>query len=399
MKLQCPHCGVRGTADDSLRGRSVRCGRCAKNFIAGEEQPPFEAEEKIAVTCPECGRQGRMDAALRGCSITCPGCGSVFVSPPPAAPAAAASAAGSSPRHVSEQEPEWKRAPQSLAGGESGERLIREDGDFDVVGILTSSLGHVVSGGFFFRIFLGSVILFILSTFVQLTIGMIGNVVELVVGSALVFALKMAFSIGFGGMIFGGLLWLALCHCRGDSLEMEMVFHGLAKYCRWKLFTTRLVGFCLVLIGFFLFFVPGIYLFIGYYFAQLLVLDHGIDFWEALETSRRAVHRVFWKFSFALSLFYLPWLFFLAAVLRPFVGIAIKLVEIVQANPEVVDNSGNIDIKVIRSVVDGYGEQLLLPLFLYVIVTIFYMVVTPVFKAEVYQRLFAGRRESEEKTH
>ena len=36
MKLMCPHCGVKGTADDALMEKKVRCPQCQKIFRLNE---------------------------------------------------------------------------------------------------------------------------------------------------------------------------------------------------------------------------------------------------------------------------------------------------------------------------------------------------------------------------
>jgi hypothetical protein len=44
---------------------------------------------------------------------------------------------------------------------------------------------------------------------------------------------------------------------------------------------------------------PGIYLGVGYVFALPLVIDKKMDFWPAMEVSRRVVHHHWWS-TFAL---------------------------------------------------------------------------------------------------
>lgn len=51
----------------------------------------------------------------------------------------------------------------------------------------------------------------------------------------------------------------------------------------------RLAYGVLCFIGFLLLFIPGIYLMVAYVLAFPLVLDRGVSFWTALETSRRVV--------------------------------------------------------------------------------------------------------------
>ena len=49
--------------------------------------------------------------------------------------------------------------------------------------------------------------------------------------------------------------------------------------------------------------IPGIYLGVAWMFAQLLVIDRGLDFWPALETSRKVIHaNWFPAFVFLLAL-------------------------------------------------------------------------------------------------
>jgi len=40
MKIDCPHCGVHGSVDDSLAGRKLRCPKCSKVFLITEDVLP-----------------------------------------------------------------------------------------------------------------------------------------------------------------------------------------------------------------------------------------------------------------------------------------------------------------------------------------------------------------------
>lgn len=45
MKMDCPHCGVSGTVDDSLVGRKVRCPKCVNTFVVqAKGVAPIEVE-------------------------------------------------------------------------------------------------------------------------------------------------------------------------------------------------------------------------------------------------------------------------------------------------------------------------------------------------------------------
>ncbi|MCP3889297.1 MAG: hypothetical protein GY702_10540, partial [Desulfobulbaceae bacterium] len=46
MKMICPHCGVSGSADDSLLGRKVKCPKCTGIFeVVADIAQPISLEE------------------------------------------------------------------------------------------------------------------------------------------------------------------------------------------------------------------------------------------------------------------------------------------------------------------------------------------------------------------
>jgi hypothetical protein len=58
-----------------------------------------------------------------------------------------------------------------------------------------------------------------------------------------------------------------------------------------------------VSVGLVLLIVPGLYLLVGYIFTTWLIVDRGLDFWQAMELSRKTVHKHFFEmFGFFLLL-------------------------------------------------------------------------------------------------
>jgi DNA-directed RNA polymerase subunit RPC12/RpoP len=74
MKIDCPHCGVHGSIDDSLAGKKLRCPKCSKVFLIAEEFLP-----KLKIDCPHCGVHGSIDNSLAGKKLRCPKCSKVFL--------------------------------------------------------------------------------------------------------------------------------------------------------------------------------------------------------------------------------------------------------------------------------------------------------------------------------
>jgi uncharacterized membrane protein len=86
---------------------------------------------------------------------------------------------------------------------------------------------------------------------------------------------------------------------QGQTPEFRDFFLGFQFFL--PLLLLSLVAGIIVGIGMVLLIIPGIYLIVAYMFASYLVVDRGLDFWPAMELSRRTIHpRWFSYFVFAL---------------------------------------------------------------------------------------------------
>ena len=74
---------------------------------------------------------------------------------------------------------------------------------------------------------------------------------------------------------------------RGERAEFADFF-GAFNYLG-QLFLLGLVSWILVAIGTLLCILPGLYLAVGYMFSSFLVVSRNLDFWQGMETSRKAV--------------------------------------------------------------------------------------------------------------
>ena len=55
MKIDCPHCGVHGSVEDSLVRRKLRCPKCSKVFLVNDDLLP-EADDTNLQTCSACSQ-------------------------------------------------------------------------------------------------------------------------------------------------------------------------------------------------------------------------------------------------------------------------------------------------------------------------------------------------------
>ena len=96
------------------------------------------------------------------------------------------------------------------------------------------------------------------------------------------------------GPLMGGLSLYYLRHIRGEPANIEVAFCGFSHRFL-HLFLAGLVTWLLTGLGFACLILPGIYLIVAWWFTLTLVADKQIDFWTAMELSRKVVTRHWWK--------------------------------------------------------------------------------------------------------
>jgi uncharacterized membrane protein len=179
--------------------------------------------------CPECGNQ------LTGSESPCPACGQPTDSPPPLL------------------EPSPPRAPESLPLG-----------------------GYVKTGWDLFKQypggFVGFCLLYLLIQAVLHSIPYVGAVASFAISTPLL----------MGNFIVSAKL------LHGQPTEFRDFFAGFQYFL--PLLLLSLVAGVFIAIGTMLLVIPGLYLIVAYIFASYLVVDRSLDFWPAMELSRRTVN-------------------------------------------------------------------------------------------------------------
>ncbi len=87
---------------------------------------------------------------------------------------------------------------------------------------------------------------------------------------------------------------MAMRHANQKSVSAGEIFGHFGAM--WKLFLCYLLQVILIMIGFLLLVLPGIYLMFAYMYAMPLIVEKKMGIWQALETSRKAVTRVWFRF-------------------------------------------------------------------------------------------------------
>lgn len=107
------------------------------------------------------------------------------------------------------------------------------------------------------------------------------------------------------GVFYGGLYLVFLSCLRGQRPGVNEVFRGFGPAFT-QLLLAGLITSLLSGIGFLLCFVPWIYLTVAWVFAVPLAADKRLEFWSAMELSRRVVNRVWPQVFLLLLLAFFP---------------------------------------------------------------------------------------------
>jgi len=106
--------------------------------------------------------------------------------------------------------------------------------------------------------------------------------------------LGLLVSLLLTGVFYGGLFSYYLKKIRGQPGEFADIFSGFSL-AFMPLMVATLVSQLLVTLGVLLLILPGIYLAVAYVFTYLLIMDKRMDFWSAMEVSRRVITSQWWR--------------------------------------------------------------------------------------------------------
>jgi predicted Ser/Thr protein kinase len=137
------------------------------------------------------------------------------------------------------------------------------------------------------------------------------------------------------GPLLGGLCAYYLRKIRGEPTTIEVAFTGFSHRFL-HLFLAGFVADLLIWLGFLCLVLPGIYLFVAWSFAVPLVMDQRLDFWAAMELSRKVVTRHWWKlFGFTIVLALLCFAGLLACGVGIFVTVPVAFAALMYAYEDI----------------------------------------------------------------
>jgi len=123
------------------------------------------------------------------------------------------------------------------------------------------------------------------------------------------------------GVFLGGMFYYYLKRLRGQPAKLGDAFSGF-KLAFAQLMLAGLVSWVLMVIGFACLIIPGIYLVVAWCFTMPLVIDKKLEFWTAMEVSRRVVTAQWWRMF---GLLILAWLIAVLGFLGCGIGFFVTL--------------------------------------------------------------------------
>lgn len=158
--------------------------------------------------------------------------------------------------------------------------------------------------------------------------GAVGSLVGVWTGGIPLFVKLSIHEGGIGllaGVCIGGLYFLLLKLIRGEPAQFGDAFAGFSL-AFLQLFLAGLVSGLLTSLGLLCCLLPGIYLAVAWVFVFPLIIDKHLDFWGAMELSRKVITRHWWRwFGFALLNFLVLLLGLAVCIVGVFIAQAVVL--------------------------------------------------------------------------
>jgi len=153
----------------------------------------------------------------------------------------------------------------------------------------------------------------------------------------------LAYFVLFGAL-YGGFYMVFLKRLRGENSEIGDLFGGFnPNFVQFML--TGIVMNVLTAIAWMFCFLPGIYLAVAWKFSLALVADRRMDFWPAMELSRKVITRYWFQIFGLLLVAYLPLVLFAGYTIFHVLSVLLPLV---------IQDGGRMDFGQIMKMMGGF---------------------------------------------
>ncbi len=273
MKLTCPHCGAERTVDDSYREKMVQCPKCEVSFGVFPWRKNSVSED-VEISPVESSALSETQEEPLVLSDLAPGFDEI------------------TPDKGETEEPENEptQPASSLASS-----------IFPIIGVIKDTWDE--TKGAKASIWAAIAVLYLVMLLAEaaasfLTISRGGDGTTSV-GQGFDSVLQLCLS-AVAVIFTAGLLYIGVKKVAGEGISWKMIFSGFSF--SGQIVLATLLQSLFVATGLLLFVLPGLYLMVGYSLTLPIIMDRGMSAWEAMEASRKAIHKVWWKVAGAFVL-------------------------------------------------------------------------------------------------
>jgi len=196
--------------------------------------------------------------------------------------------------------PESNLINENISTGDYGsvDKAIRGEYEFSIGSVLSEAWEK--TSGSKWPIHLGFLYYFLVVLAVMFGLGIImAGLMAVTDEPGVLILLQLVIQLGINLIampMIMGIVMMGIKRSVDAPISASMVFNNFSKIL--PLFVTIILMYIMMMIGFLLLVIPGIYLMIAYYMAMPLVVEKGMSPWQAMETSRKAItHRWFSVFA------------------------------------------------------------------------------------------------------
>jgi len=196
--------------------------------------------------------------------------------------------------------PEANLINENISTGDYGsvDKAIRGEYEFSIGSVLSEAWAK--TGGSKWPIHLGFIYYFIVAVAIMFGLGIVmAGLMAVTEEPGVMFLMQIVIQLAINLIampMIMGIVLMGIKRSVDAPISASMVFNNFSKML--PLFMTLILMYIMILIGFILLVIPGIYLMVAYYMAMPLVVEKGMSPWQAMETSRKAItHRWFSVFG------------------------------------------------------------------------------------------------------
>ncbi|WPD22692.1 MAG: hypothetical protein SD837_21215 [Candidatus Electrothrix scaldis] len=317
MKLTCPHCGVTGSIDDKFIGKQLKCPKCNERFTVTEEDaiqtaPPSSPPPVPPKKSNTSNSLPKQQPSQETEEAACTGCGNTFPEDELIELGGRLICATCKPVALQKlKEGAVESGSGGLESGIAGHYTLQAKEVLSEAWEKVKGSKMTIAGAVFAMYCITALLMFIGGAALNM-LGLNGQNLTLFIISQLILQLV---SGAVSALLYSGLMMMGVRRAVDEPISFSTLFDGFDK--AKQIIIVAFLQTIIIMLGFLLLVIPGIYLSIGYLMTYPLIIEKDLSPWEAMEASRKAIHHHWFQ---VFGLFFVMGLIFMISALPLGIG-------------------------------------------------------------------------------